>query len=211
MDDCIPQKTKSRPSTLVKPIIPLARPEMDYLDALQYIDHTCCHSPGNTTSGKDMIKIPRFDSRTPEGQINFVNLVQKSLVGQNVTTGPPMYKCMKRVLEGDAKAEFLQQVALVGSCKIANFTTVMATMTVHVFPTYCVKSQIVIILKNLSTLFFLAQRVVFQVFFLVYIFVLGHFCYVSTCIVSILTFFTFLTFQCGEESKCFFICFMVLI
>ena len=52
-----------------------------------------------------------------------------------------MYECMERVLKGDAKAEFLQQANLVGSCTVANFTTVMATMTVHVFPTYAYRDQ----------------------------------------------------------------------
>ena len=98
------------------------------------IDHTCHNTPRDTTSGKYVIKIPRFDSGTPVEWIIFVNLV-KSLLGQNVTTDPPMYKCMERVLKGYTKAEFLQQANLVGSCIVANFTTVIATMTVNVFPT----------------------------------------------------------------------------
>ena len=47
-----------------------------------------------------------------------------------------MYECMEKVLKGDAKAEFLQQANLVGSGTVANFIKVMATMTVHIFPTY---------------------------------------------------------------------------
>ena len=47
---------------------------------------------------------------------------------------------MKRVLQGDAKAEFLQ-MSLVGSYTVANFTTLMATMTVHIFPTYAYCNQ----------------------------------------------------------------------
>ena len=42
------------------------------------------------------------------------------------TTGPPMYECMDMVLKGDVRAEFLQKDNLVGSCMVANFTTVMA-------------------------------------------------------------------------------------
>ena len=38
--------------------------------------------------------------------------------------------------KGAERAEFLQQANLVGGCTVANFITVMATMTVHVFPTY---------------------------------------------------------------------------
>ena len=137
----IPKKSSTHPSELVKPIIPLARPENHEPDASEYINHTCHNTPGDTTSGKYVIKIPRFDSGTPEQWIIFVDLVQKSLVGQNVTTGPPMYDYMERVLKGDAKAEFLQQANLVGSHTVANFTTVMATMTVHIFPTYAYCDQ----------------------------------------------------------------------
>ena len=45
-----------------------------------------------------------------------MDLVQKSLVGQNVTTAPTIYACTERALKGDAKAVLLQQANLVGSC-----------------------------------------------------------------------------------------------
>ena len=137
----IPQNTKTHPSKLVKPIIPLARPEKDELDALEYINHTCHNTCKDTTSGKSIIKIPRFDSGIPEEWIIFVDLVQKNLVGQNNTTGPLMYNYMERVLKDDAKAIFYQQANLIGSPIVANFTTVMATMTVHVFSTYAHHDQ----------------------------------------------------------------------
>ena len=60
------KKTKTHPSKLVESIIPLARPETDKLDALEYIDHTCHNTPRDTTSGKFIIKIPRFYSGTTE-------------------------------------------------------------------------------------------------------------------------------------------------
>ena len=64
---------------MVKPIILLARPEKDELDPLKYIDHTCHNTPLETTPGKYVIKIPRFDSGTAEEWIIFVDSVQKSL------------------------------------------------------------------------------------------------------------------------------------
>ena len=133
MEDRIPKKNKSKSQELVNPIIPVERPEKEDFEPSKYIDHTCHNTPGDTTSGKYVIKIPRFDSGTPEEWIIFVDLVQKALVGRNVTTGPPMYKCMERVLKGDAKAEFTRQANLVGICTVGNFTTVMATMTVYIF------------------------------------------------------------------------------
>ena len=63
---------------------------MDDLDALEYIDHMYHNTPGDITSGKYIIKIPRFDSGTLEECIIFVVLVQKRLVEQNITTDPLM-------------------------------------------------------------------------------------------------------------------------
>ena len=103
-------KTKTHPSELVKPIILLAWPEKDELDASEYIDHTCHYTPRDTTSGKYVIKIPIFDSGSPEEWIIFVDLFQKSVVGQNINTSPPMYKRMERVLKGDAKAELFSRL-----------------------------------------------------------------------------------------------------
>ena len=41
-------------------------------------------------------------------------------MGQNITNGTPMYKCMERVRKSDSKAVFLQQAVLVGSCTVGN-------------------------------------------------------------------------------------------
>ena len=64
IEERIPKKTKTHPSKLVKPIIPLARPEKDELEVSKYIDHMCHNTPGDTSSGKYIIKIPRFDPGT---------------------------------------------------------------------------------------------------------------------------------------------------
>ena len=73
-----------------------------------------------------------------------MDLVLKSLIGENVTTGPLIYECMERVLKGNIKAEFPQQADSVGSCIVTNLTMLMATMTVHIFSTfaYCDQKQI---------------------------------------------------------------------
>ena len=84
---------------------------------------------------------PRFDSTFLEEWIIFVDLVLKIGIGQNVTPGPPICQCIERVLKGDSKAEFVQYAYLVGSSTVTNFTTVMATITVHVFPTYAYYDQ----------------------------------------------------------------------
>ena len=79
-----------------------------------------------------------------------MDLVQKSLAGQNVTIGPPMYKCIEWILTGNAKAELLQQTNLVETCTVVNFTTEMNTMTAHILPTYtnCDQNQYIQNLKR---------------------------------------------------------------
>ena len=62
----IPKKVKYRFSELVKPIIPLVRPEKEDLHPLEYVDCTCHNTPGDSSLGKYVMKIPRFGSGTPE-------------------------------------------------------------------------------------------------------------------------------------------------
>ena len=118
---------------MVKTMIPLEHPENENFELSKYTEHTCHDTPRDSISGKYMIKIPRFDSGTPEEWIIFVDIVQKIFVRQNVTAVPLIYKCMERVLKGDAEAELTQQVNLVWSYTTKNFTTVLATMTVYLF------------------------------------------------------------------------------
>ena len=66
MGNSIFKKIKSRQSKLVKPIIPLTRPEKNEFNPSQYINDTCHYTPGDSTLGKYIIKIPIFDSGTPE-------------------------------------------------------------------------------------------------------------------------------------------------
>ena len=141
MEDKILKKNKSKSQESVNTIILLECPEMKDLKPSKYIDHTCHNTPIDTTSGKYAIKVPRFDSGTTEKWMIFLDLAQKTLVGQNVTPDPSIYKCMERALKGEAKAEFTQKANLVQSCTIGNFTTVMATMTMHIFPVLAYQDQ----------------------------------------------------------------------
>ena len=70
-----------------------------------------------------------------------MDLVQNSLLGQNVIIGPPIYEFMERLLIGDAKAEFRQQANLSEHHTVANFTIVMNQISVHIFHTYTNRDQ----------------------------------------------------------------------
>ena len=77
-------------------------------DRSKCINYTCYNTVGYSTLEKYAIDIPRCESGNPEDWIIFVDLVQKNLVGQNVTTGSPMHKYMEGVLKGYVKAKFIQ-------------------------------------------------------------------------------------------------------
>ena len=87
----------------------LAKSEKDKLDALEYINHKFHNIPKESSWGKYVIEFPILESGTLKVWIIFVNLVQKSLEGQNIISGQPMYRCMGRVLKGDIKDVFFQQ------------------------------------------------------------------------------------------------------
>ena len=78
-------------------IIPLERTTNHNKKDVKYIDYTCHNTPGDATSGKYAIKVPVYDSGHPEEWINFVELVNKCLIGQNITTGPAMYSVVQRL------------------------------------------------------------------------------------------------------------------
>ena len=52
MENHIPKKNKPTFQESVDPIIPLERPEKEYLEPSKYIGHACHNSPGNSTPGK---------------------------------------------------------------------------------------------------------------------------------------------------------------
>ena len=140
MNERIPKNGKV--NNYQTPIIPLQRTVVhDNKKDIKYIEHTCHNTPGDSTTGKYVIKVPIYDSGHPEEWIIFTELVNKCLVGQDITTGPQMYQLVQRVLQGDAKAQFDTQAAAHGSQTAANFKAIMATMTVHVFPRYALQDQ----------------------------------------------------------------------
>ena len=79
MEDYIPPKQQAK--VFVNPIIPMELPQKEDLEPNDYIDHTSCNTLGDSTSGKFVIKITRFESSISEEWIIFVDIVQKALVG----------------------------------------------------------------------------------------------------------------------------------
>ena len=143
MDYTIPKKKGTKIiAPLVRPIITLERPESkEKIPPSEYIEHKCHNDPGDSKSGQYVVKIPRYGSGTPEDWLIFIDLCKKAIGGQNVTTGPPMYAFMERVLKGDAKAEFIVKANAEGTKTVEHFEVVMNKMTTHVFPTFAYRDQ----------------------------------------------------------------------
>ena len=91
--------------------------------------------------GMYMIEVPIYNSGNPKEWITFVELVNKCLVGQNITNGPQMYHLIQQFLQGDVTSQFDTQAAAFGNPTVANFKAIMATMTVHVFLRYDLREQ----------------------------------------------------------------------
>ena len=135
-------KKNKKNQKLVNPII-LLEPQKKEYGSQASIKITCVmilHAIVLQASMK-LINIARFNSVTPKELIIFVDLIQKASVGQHVTTGSTLYRCMERVLKCGDKAKFSQQANLVGSRTVGNFAIVMATMTVHVFHVLAYQDQ----------------------------------------------------------------------
>ena len=64
------------------PVIPLKCTTIHNKKDMKYINHTCHNTPEDATSGKYVIKVPVYDSGHPEEWIDFVELINKCLVGQ---------------------------------------------------------------------------------------------------------------------------------
>ena len=126
MEYTIPKKKGTKiVAPVVRPIITLERSEAeDKIPPSEYIEHKFHNDPGDNKSGQYVVKIPRYGSGTPEDWLVFIDLCKKAIIRQNVTTPPPMYAFMDRVLKGDAKAEFVAKADAMGSKTVDHFEQV---------------------------------------------------------------------------------------
>ena len=66
IEETIPKKNQNLLKLIGQTKHPLGQTKKDELDALEHIDGTCHYTLRDITSGKYMIKVPRFDPGTPE-------------------------------------------------------------------------------------------------------------------------------------------------
>jgi hypothetical protein len=119
---------------MILPPIPLERPERQILEDGNYVSFKLRADPLDHTSQLYSLSVPYFSTGTPESWIIFRKNLDKILVGQNVTTGPPTYAMARRVLEGAALARFEDSATDRGTETLEHFATVIEDMGAYVFP-----------------------------------------------------------------------------
>lgn len=122
-------KTRRNP-----PPIPLERPEKVELQKGEYLSLKLQSTPGDANSQTYELSIPYYGSGTPEQWLKFKRDLNRVLVGQNITTGPPKFAMARRLLEGDALSKFNERAQANGAETSANFTATLQEVTTHVFP-----------------------------------------------------------------------------
>jgi hypothetical protein len=119
---------------MILPPIPLERPERQILEDGNYVSFKLRAVPLDHESQQYFLSVPYFSTGTPESWIIFRKNLDKVLVGQNVTTGPPTYAMARRILEGAALARFEASVIENGTETLEHFALVIEDMGEYVFP-----------------------------------------------------------------------------
>ena len=78
--------------------------------------------------------IPYFSTGTPEEWLRFVRNVSKVFVGQNLTTGPQQYACIRRLLDGNSLAVFELSAADLGNPTVLNAEVISKDLRDQLFP-----------------------------------------------------------------------------
>ena len=82
----------------IVPIIGLERPEKPTLTKGEYVVLKCRTNPTEEGSSTYDLPIPYYSTGTPEEWLRFERNLEKAFNGQNLTTGPQQYACLRRLL-----------------------------------------------------------------------------------------------------------------
>ena len=134
----IPKKKKG---WVIKPAIKLERPEVKVLKKGEYISPNCLTVPGDPDSPSYTIQLPYYCDGSPEEYLIWRDLLQKALLGQNITDGPTMFNYTENVMTGDALAFFKRKTLEAPARTAARYKIVMKELTAHVFPVHAYREQ----------------------------------------------------------------------
>jgi len=115
-------------------IIPFDRLEVTVLRKDQYLSFKLRSNPQDEASATYELTVPYYRSGTPEELLMFCENIQKVIVGQNITQGPAKYALAKRLLQGEALAQFKIAAQSLGAETIAHFKSTMEQVITDQFP-----------------------------------------------------------------------------
>ena len=90
----------------IPPPIPFHRPERKELDKDKYMVAKLRSNPEEASSQTYELNVPYFDTGCPEVWLQFTDNLKRVLKGQNIKEAPAMVQMAKRLMQGDALAEF---------------------------------------------------------------------------------------------------------
>ena len=125
----------------IVPIIGLNRPEKQTLNKGEYVVLKCRTDPTDETSSSYDLPIPYFSTGTPEEWLRFVRNLSKVYVGQNLTTGPQQYACIRRLLDGNALTVFELSAAELGNPTVLNAEALIKDLRDQLFPQRALQQQ----------------------------------------------------------------------
>lgn len=114
--------------------IPLARPASEDLKKNECLTLKLRTDPNDAASQTYELTVKFFRTGTAEEWLIFMRDLKRILVGQNVTTGPPKYAMIRRLILGDTLAVFNKAATEKGNETVANFEACLQEVTTHVFP-----------------------------------------------------------------------------
>ena len=114
--------------------IRLEHPEKTALSKGEYVVLKCRTDPTDESSSTYDLPIPYYSTGTPEEWLCFERNLKKVFTGQNLTTGPQRYTCVRRLLEGNALTVFDLTAAEVGNQTSQHLQDILCALRNQVFP-----------------------------------------------------------------------------
>jgi len=139
----VPRKTSNTNAKtgFLPPPIPLERPEPKELEKGEYLTLKLRSVPDNDNSPEYELTVPYFRSGTTEEWFKFVSALRKVIDGQNLTQGPARYAMARRLLVGDALAQFNNVAGDLGNETVAHFDDCIRSCTTYVLPKHALQTQ----------------------------------------------------------------------
>ena len=99
-------------------------------------------TPNDVQSITYELKTFAFDEGSPERWLEHIQTFRKIIAGQNITSGPPTFAMLKRLIKGKTLTDFNRIYAEEGYTEtVANCNLMIAKLTKEIFPDRALEKQ----------------------------------------------------------------------